>query len=72
MLWVLKRTRDGSFDYPKHILKLMSKKILTIFTLKICVYLNLCSSEELLLVFINPCMHVKMGVIVWSGPIASY
>ena len=32
MLWVLKRTSqwDGSFEHPKHMLKLMGKKILTI------------------------------------------
>ena len=38
MLWVLKRTvsKDGSFEHPKHMLKLMGKKIFTIDTEKIC------------------------------------
>ena len=32
MLWVLKRTSrcDGSFEYPKHMFKLIGKKIITI------------------------------------------
>ena len=31
MLWVLKKPcrRDGSFEHPKHMLKLMDKKIIT-------------------------------------------
>ena len=38
MLWVLKRTfddRDGSFDHPKQMLKLMNKKILNFYA-QIC------------------------------------
>ena len=43
MLWVLKRivSMRGSFEHPKHMLKLMGKKIFNNFTLKICVFLNL-------------------------------
>ena len=32
---------DGSFDHPKHMLKLMGKKIFTLLSSKIFVYLNL-------------------------------
>ena len=35
MLWVLRRESDGSFEDPKHVLKLMGN-----FTLKNFVYLN--------------------------------
>ena len=42
MLWVLKkRLNDSSFDQPKHMFKLMSKKNIYTFTFKIFVYLNL-------------------------------
>ena len=37
---------DGSFEHPKHVLKLMGKKKLN-FTLKKVVYLNLCGQREL-------------------------
>ena len=32
MLWVLKRTSqwDGSFEHPKHMFKIMGKKIFTL------------------------------------------
>ena len=33
--------QDGSFERPKHVLKLMGKKIFAIFMMKICVFLNL-------------------------------
>ena len=33
--------RDGSFEHPKYMLKMMSKKILTIARRKFSVYLNL-------------------------------
>ena len=41
MLWVLKESsqRDGSFEHPKHMLKLMDKKFN--FMLEFLVYLNL-------------------------------
>ena len=32
MLWVLKRTRDGSFEYPKHMLKLINKFFFQFYT----------------------------------------
>ena len=34
MLWVLKR--DGSFEHPKHMLKLIGMEIFTIYAQKIC------------------------------------
>ena len=34
--------RDGSFEHPKHLLKLMDKTIFTIFKLRIYVYFDLC------------------------------
>ena len=38
MLWVIKRTASmgGSFEHPKHMLKLMAKKIFTILRSKNC------------------------------------
>ena len=38
MLWVLKRTVsiNGSFEHPKHMFKLMGKKIFTNLRSKIC------------------------------------
>ena len=32
---------DGSFEHPKYTFKLMEKKLFTIFSLKICVYLDI-------------------------------
>ena len=49
MLWVLKRT--VSFEHPKQMLKLMGKKIFTIFTLKFFVDLNLDERFKLQLSF---------------------
>ena len=42
MLWVLKRTdeTDSSFEHPEHMLKLMDKKIFTIYAPNL-VYLDL-------------------------------
>ena len=45
MLWVLKRnvSTDGSFEHPKHMLKLIGKKYLQFYhMLKFFIYLNLC------------------------------
>ena len=38
MLWVLKRPsqRDGSFEHPKHMLKIMGKKILHLYAENFC------------------------------------
>ena len=37
MLWVLKRTHSGdSFEHPKHMLKLMNKKIFTVYAEIFC------------------------------------
>ena len=55
MLWVLKPSQwDGSFEHPKHILKLMGNKIFTILRSKImfiktCGYLSDCMDGPLFL-----------------------
>ena len=36
---------DGSFQHPKHMLKLMGKKIFTILRQNFFIYLNLCVTE---------------------------
>ena len=43
MLWILKEPSqwNGSFEHPDHMLKLMSKKILTFLRSKNLFYLNL-------------------------------
>ena len=40
MLWILKRTRDGSFEHPKQMFKLV-----VTFLCHFCVYLDLCTNE---------------------------
>ena len=63
MLWVLKRT--GSFEHPKHMLKIMGKKIFTIlrwlflFMLKRFEYLDFCF-KDFNLIFIHTYFGTKL------------
>ena len=68
MLWVLKR--DGSFEHPKQILKLVDKKIFSILLTNILFILRIVRVKNNLNFFISYCLQSTM--IELLKPYTSY